>query len=596
MDLPDSLTQTSVQTKGSSPPASAALETGLLNAPGRELQALVTEVQRLTAAEQKALVALLVKEAEGIKNLANTSLPNQASTKPQPEAPKPQSLNSNTSQLSLSKQTHPLLNLLALSQAAKSTQNNKIPELFAIELLVGRHKLLTLSSTPLKSNQKVSLTITAQGQLNLISTKAKPAGHLAGKDVQSTIQNKVQSSIQAKAAYSISKTQGTHNPTLEKGLPAEPSSIALSSIKQGLKNHLPAQAPVSKILSQFSRALDALALTAPKKNSALPEKIVSQLQQIVKHVIEPSSSKTSSYNNSKALENQIIKSGFFLEKTLSQLAKEPSQVKKTPSVLHTTQNLSGAKTQTSTGNAKLTDALNTDLKAQLIKLSALAEDELNQSYITKLASNIGSSSANMTANTKGLISLFDNLLKVFGRSSKEQTVTAKKAELLQAVHLASAAAASKIAVSQIQKLAASIQEGTSLNGGTFELPIKIGDSIYPLSMTLYDTWKRIDDKEEKPDSEKDKTNKKQRQWHLFMEFDLDHSGWVSCEVTASNHEIKTKLWAEKEATRTSIKDHLDDLQQAIEKDGVSVEKMECLEGIPLQKKNVLSQSLVDITT
>lgn len=534
---------------------------------------------------------LLTKDVKNLSNplkqpLESTLKAEQATSSPKllQQAQSPTQHPASTTHKAL-EQTKLLLNLVRPPPSSDSTRNpaaanpsypntqmsaQSSPNLYAVELHIGRQKLLTLSSALLNINQKVQVTVSQDGQLRISENHLKRPPLDQGKNVNA-------------AATNTDKTNPLLTPTNTN------SATAQATLKNGLKLHLPNQESTTKVLTQLSKLLETLSTARVTRDAIIPEKANKLIQQIVKHVVDTASSKT--------VESLITKSGFFLEGKLAETMRLPTQNIADNSYQRPKYGSTSSQTNTDMAYTRqTTDIPQTDLKALLIQLSSVLDKE-HQSLITVIPntqpqpSNITNASPSIE-----LSKLFDTLLKLFGRSTTAgQSTASKKTELLQALQSAAASALSKISLSQIQKLISAAQDGTSTNGGTFELSLKIGDSIYPLTLSLSEEWRHVEEKDREHKTDEQHINKSQ-QWRLFMEFDLDGSGWVSCELTVCDHEVKTKIWAEKDVIRHSIQTHLHELQTAMEEDGISVEKLECLDGVPPPVKQTLSQSLVDITT
>ncbi|WNO07709.1 flagellar hook-length control protein FliK [Teredinibacter sp. KSP-S5-2] len=529
---------------------------------GTQIHAIVSQVQKLSAEEQQTLLNLIAKAAtNNLGNLLKQPTKTAAST----------TTTSSTSLLP----TNSTGNTTAEPGAPKDLQTliTTKQSLYAIQLLVGRKQILTISPTPLPTQHKVKLQVTESGQLQLLDTN-RPAVQqpkTTGHPLLNTTQGKA-------AANSVTQQS---NPNAPPPSTLKINSAGMNELQGALKSYMPKQQPLSHLVSTLIKT--APQLTNLGKSNIIPPKVAVQVEKILASLVN-AKQEMATENVKQALNT----SGSFLERGLSTHIAQRTSRALLPSNQPSPEALNRPITRASTEQQNKN--LDQDLKAQLLRLTQVTEEALQTSQ-----HNIGSRPT-LTTSNDAIDKVLNNLLLLFGKPNTKSSVEGKKDLVLRALTQLSQAGIAKITTQQIQKIISSFSEGQAPIGGQIELPLRFGEAIIPLSLAIYETPTK-DEKVEEDKKDKKNSNKRRRQWNLFMEFDLDDIGWFSCEVTTLDEKVKTKMWAEKDDTKTAARKRLDELKQKLVDSGIQVEDIQVLDGIPPKKPNYeITHNLVDITT
>lgn len=104
---------------------------------------------------------------------------------------------------------------------------------------------------------------------------------------------------------------------------------------------------------------------------------------------------------------------------------------------------------------------------------------------------------------------------------------------------------------------------------------------------------RIEKRESETSDEK-KRKAKMRQWRLSLAFSLDAAGPLYVEMTLSNRQLQTDIWAERPATLRQVKAESQNLHARLTALGLEVTSIDCHQGQPKAAQTRLEQRLVDI--
>lgn len=103
--------------------------------------------------------------------------------------------------------------------------------------------------------------------------------------------------------------------------------------------------------------------------------------------------------------------------------------------------------------------------------------------------------------------------------------------------------------------------------------------------------------EEECDHEDDKTERKQgKRWMVQMGFDIEGLGPMFCQLSMIGVSMSVHFWAAWEQTLSSTRAHFSFLEQALQKMGIRVEKIQAQLGLPEIDKTGVRNQLVDIKT
>ena len=220
-----------------------------------------------------------------------------------------------------------------------------------------------------------------------------------------------------------------------------------------------------------------------------------------------------------------------------------------------------------------------DLKAALLYL------------LTQLPPAIPSAVADSNLNGNGL----ELLLKQFlGQAKGKQSTTAQqsKGEILQQIQQQVTVSLSKILFQQLQSLQRSQPQGEAppTQHWQLDIPIRYGHEVQNMNLRMDEEW--VNDYKQASAHSPDKV----RQWLVKLAFDLPDAGSLHAHLVIVEETVSASLWAESPATLSKTQGMLSTLKKRLEKDGVTVSKIECFAGKPVEEQTRLDYSLVDIRT
>ncbi|PCJ21958.1 MAG: hypothetical protein COB04_01910 [Gammaproteobacteria bacterium] len=88
----------------------------------------------------------------------------------------------------------------------------------------------------------------------------------------------------------------------------------------------------------------------------------------------------------------------------------------------------------------------------------------------------------------------------------------------------------------------------------------------------------------------------ERQWQINLRFDFEELGLIHIQLTLSQTNASTTVWVEQAASMPAFQHHLDQLSQSLQNLGLSVNEIQCLQGLPVLNQTRLETHLVDINT
>lgn len=220
-----------------------------------------------------------------------------------------------------------------------------------------------------------------------------------------------------------------------------------------------------------------------------------------------------------------------------------------------------------------------DLKAALLYL------------LTQLPPAIPSAVAESSLNGNGI----ELLLKQFLGQTKDKQNTAaqqSKGELLQQMQQQVTTSLSKILFQQLQSLQRSQPQGETAPTQHWQLdiPIRYGHEVQNMNLRMDEEW--MNDYQQASAQSSGKV----RQWLVKLAFDFPDAGSLHAHLVIIEETVSASLWAENPATLAKTQGMLTMLKKRLEKDGVTVNKIECFAGKPVEEQTRLDYSLVDIRT
>jgi hypothetical protein len=122
---------------------------------------------------------------------------------------------------------------------------------------------------------------------------------------------------------------------------------------------------------------------------------------------------------------------------------------------------------------------------------------------------------------------------------------------------------------QLHQLAAVPREGErGLLEWLFELPIRRGDDIDLWSMRLF---------QERSEQQQEAQQPVQR-WTVQLAFDLPGLGPVQAQVQLCNEQVSASFWAEQTDTLPLLREHMQELREALHTAGLDIGNLECQQG------------------
>lgn len=87
-----------------------------------------------------------------------------------------------------------------------------------------------------------------------------------------------------------------------------------------------------------------------------------------------------------------------------------------------------------------------------------------------------------------------------------------------------------------------------------------------------------------------------KQWQVFLEFDLGEQGTFASEIQLMGNRVQAKFWSESQGLRRQAKEQLQQLKQKIESSGIEVTEIVVSKTAPPSRQTSLGYSLVNVTT
>ncbi len=540
-----------------------------LLSPGTRLQAQVELIAKVTPELRARLMTLLSSQqaAQGMDEKKNNTIAKPTiDQSPLKSAPNTQAEK--------------------LGALLKQQQLNQ-QQLFAVQLKILGKSLLTFSTTALNPRDKIAVVVREDKQLQLI--KAPP-------NETSTLVKRKETSPNSNIPGPTLKSQNTQHAGAIKSYSTTPVGQGTDTKKailhSALRQYMPTQKPVADGVANVQSLVSASKASPP---NSIPRDISNLVQRL--STLITTSPTITQLSQPQSLKNSISQSGAFLEPRLANIfARGPSinAALSNATINSTPANIKNATSSTITNPSHSDGAKTTELKPQDIKAELL-----------KLINDVESLSKNVPLDTKKTDGNIDKLIRSFFSFSPEQKAKPLTKELPQnaAARIAAAiqpslfSALARISTLQLQRLIHAQQEGGASSFGSFlELPVRVGEQVYPLTLHIHE--KEYDDKHEK-----DKQNKKnkdprglKKRWHVFLEFDLDELGMFASDISVEDSVVKTTLWVQKTPLWQASQAHINTLKTELENSGITVDSLICQQGKAPDKAIRIEQSLVDIRT
>jgi hypothetical protein len=232
-----------------------------------------------------------------------------------------------------------------------------------------------------------------------------------------------------------------------------------------------------------------------------------------------------------------------------------------------------------------------DMKGSLLALLSDLNTELDTDKPAVL--NL-SPTADIIKNT-AMSALPQFLAMLINKQQGELSQKQMRIQLVMLLHQYTLGSLAKIQLQQVHTLNHQLNQtdqAQPTQSWQFEIPVRHGQDVHPLSIHMEQRW--LEETHEEVNEEKNTT--RVRQWNIMLSFDLPLIGLFYAQLTLLNDSLSAKFWSENESTLKAAKEDTDTLKQQLEKQGINVTNIQCLQGVPPKPKMTFNYSLVDITT
>ena len=481
--------------------------------------------------------------------------------------------------------------------------------------------LVAYSNQPLVQGQILLIKLDANQRLVILGSLAGIAqAQLAATLLSSSQASSSQpSSVPASSAQAAIQMANLLQP-LAKIAPAPALTQATNNtqdiLRTSLSNLLPRKDQGADLLSQVQLVLQQAQQLPVQERS---QWFSSQLQQALKTLANQLRN-PAELGQPKLIAQALRNSGVFFEHKLAQtLANNSAPQATTNAQQQTSANLAqtrvlnslnqasapaispsaataNVKAAPSTQAATPTDALlRQDLKGALLAVLHSLEQEL----LPLLPP--GSQPGSLVATAAKPSALNNVLAQLLGwhllPEGQEREATQKKLrnQLLLLLHQQTLGSLAKIQLQQLHSLNHQLEQADSpLPGQSWqlEIPLRQGQELQHLHLHLEYQWVDEQKKEEANETPANKI----RQWQVMLSFDMASLGKFYVQLTLAGKSLSANFWAEQQATLEKARARLAQLQQQLEQEGLEINAMQCLSGLPPQPKISLGYSLVDVKT
>ena len=460
----------------------------------------------------------------------------------------------------------------------------KSARLKLVELEIRGRTLLTFTERPLQTGAKIDVQIRG-GQLLLQPDTSAASRPGAGVTGATTAQNNAALMSSGRPLLQIlAQASAATGRAVTPGLPmsAEPSAQSPKpmhsqhtlALQQTLRSLLPQQSPGEPVISRTLELISNLSrLLAQPANRALRSEIPASLQASLRSVATFIRS-AQQLSQPQSLQRALSDAGLQMENRLATRAINIAR----PDAANDPKSMSQAL------RALVTQTLpKTDLKAALEQLATLLKDVAPAPAASRFAA---------TPVPEPLYLVLRQLLKL---PPSQQAVTARvdRDQLLNNLQQQVNQSLDKILLQQLNSLqrSSSGNETGSTQHWQLELPVRYGHELHMMQLRIDEYWIH-----EYPQEDKRRPTSRVQQWLVKLSFELPDAGTLHAHLCVVENTVSASLWAENSTTLERARGRMAQLKQRLEADGVSVKKLECFVGRPVQDDIQLNYSLVDIKT
>lgn len=344
-------------------------------------------------------------------------------------------------------------------------------------------------------------------------------------------------------------------PTTLRILNNEPSLVLHENKQQLLRLVLPKQTGMEKMPQLFTLFSSKL----KQINTTLPAPFENQLKKLIQNLPAKEN-----INNPVELKTTIKDSGLLLEaKLLTETLKKTE---------HQAQDTKQHHIQPQT--KPLPNTILKDLKANLLQLS----DTVAKS---KKESNKTEASFIKQPNTPPFMALAKNVASNKNKGL-ESLVRLVESNTKLDIEKISKQIESSIARIEVNQTKAVVTNDTQLPVWSIETPVKDTPDLDLLKLDIH------------PDNETKNEQKKDKTWTVNIKLDFEHIGTVSAKISMFDQEITASLWSENKLLNSLIDKNINLLDKQIEKAGLTINKITCLDSCPIEQQERSHDKLVNI--
>ena len=425
-------------------------------------------------------------------------------------------------------------------QSHQPTHHDSKTVIYDVVLKIGRQKITVESPLLPRIGQQLDILIVNHQQIKLLKVLDKQASLESYNQTQAALSGKT-----------VTGNKGESPPTskspiaLAKSINSQQQAIIVNA----LRSHLPRQNDTLDLSS-----LNAMLGKLPQANKEMSAAII-QLRQS----INPLGQLTDPYRLSQAIKN----SGVLFESKLKQLLSAGEKI-------NVDQLLSlGLLVQDGKGNDKTTD-----YKLGLLNLITALR---RHGGTEKLVNNAQNSAINLDE-------LWNTVTALMSRSDTSNLNSSDKGQEFLPLLRLLLSLVSRVQSQQLTTLSQQQSLGENTGSLLFELPVWIDQKISMLELRLQ--WN-------KGTNAKDQLQD-QRIWNAKLSFDCGSAGQLISMISLRGKKCAAVFWAPNTDIKTKVSSSLDDLNEMLTQQGMMVEKLQVVLGMPKgHSSNMLITNLLD---
>jgi Flagellar hook-length control protein FliK len=330
------------------------------------------------------------------------------------------------------------------------------------------------------------------------------------------------------------------------------SSVLLHENRQQLlRLAMPKQAGMEKISSLLNHVTN----NARQAINILPAPIEHQMKKLIQHLPTKENIK-----NALGLKTVIKDSGLLLEsKLMAEVSTKPKLNNQTP---------------TTTASQAHPHVILKDLKKNLLQVSGAISKYKQDSQKTENTTIKQAQTIDLTAVVKNpqltAKTQIDNVARINEFATKLDIETiAKQIE-------------SSIARIEVNQTKIVVTNDNQFPTWSIETPVKDNPDIDLLKLDIH------------ADKESNNNNKKEQMWTVNLKIDFEKLGSLSARLSMFDNEVSATLWSEASTLNKLINENLALLDKQIERCGLTVGSLTCLEGAPTEQDGLSTDKLINI--